>query len=294
MASILKKLEGLGHRIFYLVLQLLGHRAALVLLRGVIGCYVLFSKKIHHTTGHYLSRRFPGQSGLTRWLNTYRNVLSFGQVLVERGWLGMSGNGRLQGTFIGYKKLIGLIDEGKGVILLTGHVGNWQSVLAHLSDLPVPVNALMQYDNEAAAKHYFDLKKKGRRFNLIDAEGEFGGMVDAIGALQRGEIVSIMGDRYIKGSSSTVRFFGDDVRVPDSAYLLAASAGAPVAVVFAAKTGIDTFALRLWDYFYPEYGTRSERGSMMQECSARYFRALEGYLGEYPYQWYNFYDFWKQ
>lgn len=294
MSTLLNQLERLGHWFFYVALKYFGHTGALVLLRCVIFCYVVFSRKIHQNTQYYLVRRFEHQGRLSRWRHTFKNVFSFGQVLVERGWLGLTPNERLSGQLEGKDKILELIKRGNGLILLTGHVGNWQSALAHLDDLPVQVNALMQYDQQAVAKHYFDLQKGKRCFEIIDADSDFGGMIDAVAALKRGEVVTIMGDRFIKGSSSQVGFLGDNVRAPDGAYLLAASAKSPVAVVFAAKTGIDSYHLKLWDYFYPKYNSRPERAEMMQKCSARYFKAMENYLKVYPYQWYNFYNFWKQ
>lgn len=294
MGTLLDRLERLGHWFFYITLRFLGHKTAIVLLWGVIFVYVIFSRKIHQTTRHYLVRRFKEKSAIAYWTHTFKNVFSFGKVLVERGWLGLSRNARLHGKFEGHDKFIELIEEGHGLILLTGHVGNWQSALAHIGDLPVKVNALMQYDQSAAAKHYFDLKGGERSFEIIDVNSEFGGMVDAVAALNRGEIVTIMGDRLVKGSSSEVEFLGAPVQVPDSAYLLAASANAPVAVVFAAKTGLESYHIKVWDYFYPAYNSRSERKEMMKKCSERYFNALEAYLKIYPYQWYNFYNFWNQ
>ncbi len=291
----LARLEQLGHFFFYIALRLFGHRGGRALLVPVVLSYVVFSRKIHGITGHYLQRRFPGESRRTYWRYTYKNILSFGSVLVDRGWLGISRDAALQGEFVGYDRLVELVSRGRGLILLTAHVGNWQSALAHLGGLPVKVHALMQYDQQAAAKHFFDLQGGGRRpFEIIDADGAFGGMIDAAAALGRGEVVTIMGDRYIKGSSSVVEFFGKPVRLPDSAYQLASSVQAPVAVLLAAKTGKISYQLKLWDCFYPTYEKREERDEMLRQCSAHYIKVVEEYLKDYPFQWYNFYDFWKQ
>jgi len=259
----------------------------------VVFSYVLCSRNIRRTVRPYLKRRFPEDSACKCFFHAYSNVLSFGKVLVERGWLGTIKGARLLGETHGYEKIIQEIDKGKGLVLLTAHMGNWQSALAHLGNLPVPVNVLMQYDREAVAKHYFDLNPNKRPFQIIDAEGGFGGMVDSLAALNRGEIVTIMGDRYIKGSSTVVPFLGSKTRLPDSAYMLAASAGAPVAIVFAAQTKSGRYHLKIWDVFYPEYKSRDERGQMLVDCAARFSSAMERYLKCYPYQWYNFYNFWK-
>ncbi len=292
--QIVQQLERLGHWFFFVALRIFGYRGGSFLLAPVIFVYVLFSRKIHRTVKYYLKHRFPGESGWKYWFYTYRNLYSFGHVLVDRGWLGMNENPGFEGDFSDFDTLVELTERKKGVVLLTAHVGNWQSALANLDNLPMKVHALMQYDQQAAAKHYFDINGRGRSFEIIDAEGPFGGMVDASAALQRGEVVTIMGDRFIKGSFSRVDFMGEAVRVPDAAYLLAATTGAPVVVLLAAKTGKKAFQLKIWDYFYPQYENREERGQMLQECAQKYIVAVEKYLKIYPFQWYNFYNFWKQ
>ncbi len=290
-----RNLEALGHWFFYLTMRVFGHRGGYLLLLPVIFCYVLFSRKIHKTVKPYFKRRFPGSGPLQYWICTLKNVYNFGQVLVDRGWLGVNSEAEFQGELVGYDHLLELIEKKKGLVLLTAHVGNWQSALAHLSSLPVKVHALMQYDQHAAAKHYFDIKKDGKKpFEIIDVESPFGGLVDAAAALQRGEVITIMGDRYVKGSFSTVEFLGGSVRIPDAAYILAATAGAPVVVLLSAKTGAKSHQLKVWESFYPSYEDRDKRAEMLQECAQKYLNAIENYLKNYPFQWYNFYDFWEQ
>ena len=292
--TTLRRLEVIGHWFFYVTLRFFGQRGAHVLLVPVVLSYVLCSSKVHRTVRPYLKRRFPGESGFRYFRHTYSNVFSFGKVLVERGWLGTKKSASLEGETQGYEQIVKEINKGKGLVLLTAHMGNWQSALAHLGNLPVPVNALMQYDKDAVSKHYFDLNRTERPFQIIDAEGGFGGMVDSLSALNRGEIVTIMGDRYVKGSSTSVAFLETKTRIPDSAYMLAASAGAPVAIVFAAQTDTGRYQLKVWDIFNPEYKSRDERGQMLVECAGKFSNAMEKYLKLHPYQWYNFFNFWKQ
>lgn len=287
-------LEKIGHFFFYVVLKLFGLRCAYLLLHPVVFTYVLFSRKIHAVTSPYLKKRFPDKNQLQLFFSTYRNIYSFGQVLIDRAWLGLNNSATLQGTIIGQDQLLEAISLGKGAILLTAHVGNWQTAMAHLDILPVKVHALMQYDQYAAAKHYFDLGKKERQFNIIDAQGPFGGLIDATGALQRGEVVTIMADRYTKGSTKTVDFLGKKVRLPDAAYTLAACVGSPVVIFLAAKTGLKEYELKVWDIFYPEFKDRDTRHAVLTDSCQFFSRSLENYLKQYPYQWYNFFDIWQQ
>lgn len=291
---LLQKLEALGHWFFYVTMRLFGHRGGRILLAPVVFTYVVFSRKVHRTVRNYLVHRFPGERDWQYFLYTFKNIYAFGNVLVDRGWLGVRADASFAGELIGYETIHELVEKGKGVVLLTAHVGNWQTALAHLDALPVTVHALMQYDRQTVAKHYFDLKGGERPFEIINVDGPFGGMVDASAALQRGEIITIMGDRFIKGSYSRVDFYGESVRLPDAAYVLAAISGAPVVVLLAAKTGGRTYQLKVWDHFYPEYTSRDEREPMLRKCAERYISSIEDYLKNYPFQWYNFYNFWEQ
>ncbi len=292
--NIKGRLESLGHDCFYLTLRVFGQGGAYVLLLPVIFIYVLFSVKIHKTTAPYISRRFPEHGWFARRLDTFQIVLSFGKVLVDRGWLGLSTTATFNGVLEGREKLLPLVADGQGLVLLTAHVGNWQTAMSRICDFGVPVNSLMHYEQEAVAKHYFDLRNEPVPFKIINSEGFMGGLVESTAALQRGEIVTIMGDRYTGGPFAETEFLGDHVRLPAAAYSLAAATGSPVAVMLAAKTGRKNYRLKIWNIFFPEPTERDDRQTGLSRWAALFAGSVEEYLQEHPFQWYNFYDFWSQ
>ncbi|PXF52839.1 MAG: hypothetical protein C4B57_10660, partial [Deltaproteobacteria bacterium] len=149
--AVLKRLEAFGHGIFYLTLRIAGQPGAYALLVPVVLTYVSASRRIHRLTSPYLRRRFPKHNLIERWWDTFRICHSFGQILVDRAWLGLNRSARLHGSLDGWDTILGLIEQGKGLVLLTAHVGNWQAALAHLKDLPVPVHALMHYEEEVSS-----------------------------------------------------------------------------------------------------------------------------------------------
>ena len=292
--GVKKRLEACGHAFFYTMLFCFGQTGAYLFLWPVIGSYILGSRRIHHLVMPYLKRRFPGQGWWQSRVAAFKIVHSFGKVLVDRAWLGLKQSAALNGTFAGEEQVCEVLNQGRGVVLLIAHVGNWQSALAHISRLPVKVHSLMQYEQEAVAKHYFDLGNGTCPFNIIRSDGFLGGMVECTAALQRGEVVTIMGDRYAGGPHVTVDFFDSPVRLPVGAYSLAAATGAAVVVLFAAKTGKTGYELRVWDLFTIHHGDRDEKRAEMGRAAKRFVNCLERYLEQYPYQWYNFFDFWKQ
>ena len=293
MKKTKKRLEALGHGIFYLFILAGGQRLAYLMLFPVVMVYVIASRRIHRRCAPYLRRRFPEAGRLARFFHAYRLVLSFARVLVDRAWLGLRRNAALEGELAGAADLVRALEEGRGLVLVTAHVGNWQTAFSGVDRLcpGVRINSLMHYAGEEAARHFFGLKGSPPPFNIIRNDGFMGGMVEATAALSRGEVVMVMADRWVGGPAVETGFLGDAARFPVSPYALAVATGAPVAVLFAAKTGMRSCSLRVYDLFRPERG-RGRGADRFAAAAARFARALERYLGRHPYQWYNFFDFW--
>jgi predicted LPLAT superfamily acyltransferase len=288
-----KKLEFLGHSFFYLTLFISGQTGAYLFLYPIIFVYVSFSRRIRLTTADYLKKRFPSHTPYELWLDTFKLVISFSRVLVDRAWLSINKNASLDYTFTGRDSLNHEVAKGKGLVLLIAHVGNWQIAMGQLPELNSRVHALMHQDAAEISNFYFDRQGK-RNFTVINTEGFMGGMIEATTALQKGEIVTIMGDRYLKGPSSKAIFMNTPVNLPTSAYSLAAATGAPVAILLAAKKNKKEYQLKVWDIFSPEYTDRDSRQEIIDHYTKRFAKILEEYLDHFPYQWYNFYNFWKQ
>ncbi len=287
-----KRLEWLGHLFFYIMLRIGGQFLAYLFLYPVIFFYVLFSSKIHKNASPYFRRRFPNHGWLRLRVDVFNNVLSFGKILVDRGWMGLNPDVELTGSFTDSEKLREIIRKKKGVVVLLAHVGNWQTSLVRLQALDVDVHALMEFDVERVSKHFFELRGE-TPFNIIDVHGFMGGMIEATTALQQGGLVMMMADRMHKGRAEKVDFLGAQVRFPVAAYHLAATAGAPVVILFSAKTGKKTYAMGLWDIMYPGQKGKN-REDELKECADRFSTALERFVEQYPYQWYNFFDIWQQ
>lgn len=289
---ILRNLEKLGHLFFYGVLLVGGQRSAYFFLYPIIFVYVLCSRRIHRQTRPYLQKRFPQHTGSGLWRDTFYNVLEFGRILVDRGWMGLKKSSGIKGTFENSEQLLNLIKGDKGVVVLLAHVGNWQTGFADLGRLETKVHSLMEYDPDTVSKHYFDLGGK-RNFSIIDARGFMGGMVEAATVLQRGEMVLIMADRYVAGPDMEAEFLGEKIRLPLAPFALAARTGASIGVLLAAKTGRKTYELRIWDIMETDPETRAD-AKVLQAYGERYVAALEKYVQKYPYQWFNFYDLWRR
>jgi predicted LPLAT superfamily acyltransferase len=112
--------------------------------------------------------------------------------------------------------------------------------------------------------------------------------------LERGEIVGLLGDRALK-SDRTVRcdFLGAPAGFPQGPLLLASILKAPVVLFFGLYLGGRRYALH-FEAFADELDIgRRDRGTRLRPWIARYAGRLEHYCRLAPYNWFNFYDFWR-
>lgn len=281
------------HRFFYGLIRLGGLPAAYAFLRLVVAYYTLLRPDQRRKGLHYLRRRFPQAKGWELLRHSYRHSLALGQVLIDRAVVGILGPGELDVSFPAGPQLKALLERGKGLILMTAHVGCWQVAMAALGELETPVNLLMRRDDGDIDRLVFEHRGVEHPCRIIDPEGELGGALEMIAALKRGEVLSVMGDRLLGSDRNGLAadFLGGPVLFPFSAYKLASATGAPIAVLLSRKLGPRAYALDLAQVIEvpPGLGRGGER---FAPYVAQVARCLEEYAESNPYQFFNFFDLW--
>ncbi len=282
------------HRFFYLLIRLGGRWAAYLVLYFIIFYYMLLRPDQRKKSEYYLRRRFPDSGPVRRWWQSYRMSLELGKVLIDRAAVGILGPEVLSVTLQGREELLELVGEGRGLILMMSHVGCWQVAMAALRCLETPVNLLIQQEEGDVDRHFFEHSGTGSPFHIIDPRGYLGGTLEMMGALKKGEVLSVMGDRMLGSdrSSVPVRFLGDEMQVNFSSYKIASATGAPIAVLFSRKTGPSSYELQVSGVIrVPADLGRSKEAYL--PYAQLFARLLEEYTVKNPFQFFNFYDMWN-
>jgi predicted LPLAT superfamily acyltransferase len=282
------------HNIFYFLIRYGGRGASYALLNCVAVYYTLFRPAIRKKAGYYLARRFKTRNPLTRLLHCYRIYVDLGKVLIDRATIGIKGVGSIDIVSRNLDKLLVLIREGHGLILLTAHVGCWQIAMAQLRSLNTPVSLLLHREEGDVDLHYFEHNGVSVPFRIIDPLGYMGGVLEMMDVLRKGEVVSIMGDRVFGSDKNTVsvNFLGGKVRFPFSAFKLASATGAPIAVHLSCKSGPDSYKFMLEKTIRVPAGL-SKKEEALRPYVAQFAEALESYTQRYPYQFFNFFNMWE-
>ncbi|NQU44958.1 hypothetical protein HQ520_16855 [bacterium] len=280
-----------GYGFFHILVRLLGVTPAYVFLAFLIPYYVLFRPKARRAAMPYLNRRFPERGGIWRFFAAFVYFYKFGQVLIDQGAMGILGPGAFRVEFPDEEELYRRAGSGKGLVLLTSHVGAWQAAMVNMRALPVPVHFQFLRQGHTEGRHFFDLAGESAQFRIVDPTGFLGGMVQMTNALHAGECVSVMGDRAWGGRTLDSEFLREKAPFPIGGYHMALSTGADLVALLTVRTG--KLAYRIESHYLTDaLEAGLPRDEAQRALLARYIEKMEQYVDKHPFMWFNFFDFW--
>ncbi|MFW5927493.1 MAG: hypothetical protein ACOCSR_05515, partial [Wenzhouxiangella sp.] len=115
-------------------------------------------------------------------------------------------------------------------------------------------------------------------------------------ALSEGSMVAMLADRtYRNESAARVDFLGRPAWLPLAPLAIAATLDAPVFLVFGLYEGGRRYRLVFEPLERPGQvgGNRRQKRAGLNQWVAEYAKRLEYHACRYPYNWFNFYDFWN-
>jgi len=278
----------IGYGIFIWLLKTGGLTPAYFLLRFVSWYYILFVPAA--TVPLKLLYKKLGFSDKKIKTTIRNNIYVFGQSIIDK----IVVMGGLKHKFTvdrtGGHYLNELADGGKGGILVSAHLGNYELAGHLLQRLDTIINIVM-YDGEAEqVKQYLDKVTGPKTFNIIYIRENLSHIYEMSAALQRNELICLHADRYVEGNRIIEHdFLGSRAKFPLGPFILASKLKAPVCFVFAFKQS--KYKYHFYGHTPKIYDGRGMEGA--QKMLEDYIVLLEEKVRQYPEQWFNYYDFWK-
>ena len=178
---------------------------------------------------------------------------------------------------------------GKGVIALTGHVGNFELLAAWFS--------LRGYAVSVIGRELYDprldqLLVKNRKSVGVENIPTTAGVKPIIKALKAGRALGVLGDQ----DSSRVRgvfvdFFGRPARTPVGPILLPYKTGSPIIPMAIVRKGKNRYRIIVKPEIKLAFSDDREKDVV--EVTQRCTEVLESIIREYPDQWLWMHDRWK-
>lgn len=279
-----------GYKIFVWLLRNAGLKPAYALLHFVTVYYRLFVPAAINPLKDLYSKRLGYNKSDTNKL-VKKNLLVFGQTLIDKIAVLAGVGDRLSFTHEGVENIEQIVKDGKGGILLSAHLGNWEVAGHLLKRVEAPINIVM-YDGEAEQiKEYMEQFDSKRSFNIIFIKDDLSHIYEMSAALNRNELICLHGDRFRPGNRTMIHeFLGEEAQFPAGPFILASKLKAPVCFVFAFKE--TNFQYHFYAFPGKVYEGRGTQG--MEVMLNDYTKLVETMLKKYPAQWFNYFDFWKK
>jgi KDO2-lipid IV(A) lauroyltransferase len=188
-------------------------------------------------------------------------------------------------------------EKGKGIILLTGHFGNWEvSTVAGIGQFP-QFKGLLHFVRRPLNPQWLNdfITARFRRagFGTIAKRGSLDRILDL---LEKGEVIVYVFDQHAgdgtgKGDGIVVDFFGHPAGTFKSPAIIAMSSGAPVIPVSSWREPDGTHVLRFEEPLPPI--EHENVGEAIRQNTRAYNAALERMLLRHPEQWIWMHARWK-
>ena len=180
----------------------------------------------------------------------------------------------------GWDAIEGGMRGGRGIILVTGHLGNWELGGAYLAARGIPVDAIVRH----MANPLFDRYLNMTRANLgVRVMYDDQAVRQTPRALRDGRLVAFLADQGVRGLASTfVPFFGRPAKTPRGPAVFALRLDAPIVFGAAIRQPDGRYHLG----FEPIEVTRTgDREQDTDDIVARYTAALERWVRIAPEQY---------
>jgi KDO2-lipid IV(A) lauroyltransferase len=208
---------------------------------------------------------------------------NYARYLVDYGrfrWAPRDGFDGVITALEGGEHLQAALGPGRGLILVTGHIGNWELGGVFFGHRGVKVNVVTLPD----ASRQIDAIRDGYRgqysVRTIVLDGSPFASLEMVTALKRGEMVAMLVDRWAGAEGVPTTFLGGMHRLPRGPFVLSRVTGAPVLPAFVVRDGASYRGIVEPPFVVEDddFGPYAERLS----------RTLEGVIRRYPEQWYYF------
>ncbi len=270
----------------------LGRPAGRLLLYPITAYFLLFLPAARRASRAYLARVLGRPARLR---DLFRHIHTFAATILDRVYFLTGRQDRFDIELNGVELLHEQLGRGRGCLLLGSHLGSFEVLRCLAETIPDLCVRPMMYKQNA--------EKTNRVLNALNPQiasrvipiGEPDSLFQVQEALERGEMVGILGDRVGRDEKSIdCSFLGAPAPFPPGPLLLAGLLEVPVVQFFGLYLGGRRYRIH-FELLTPGFRlARETRRQQLAEWTQRYAGRLEHYCRQAPFNWFNFFDFWDE
>lgn len=273
-----------------------GRPAARLVLHPIALYFLVANGKARRASRMYLSRVL-GRTA--RWTDAYRHIHCFAATILDRVYFLQERHGQFQISDRGAEHLLAPLARGEGVMLVGAHFGSFEALRASAHAGGARVAMLMYEENARLINATLAAIAPKARLRTI-ALGRPGAMLALRQWLDEGGLAGLLADRTLPGSSErartqTIDFLGKPACFSDGPFRLAAMLRRQMVFMVGIYQGGNRYDLRFVELadFRPDAPTGGlDIDARIRQAMHRYVALIEAQCREWPYNWFNFFDFW--
>ncbi len=269
----------------------MGRRVARLFLYPICLYFLLFAGEARAASKKYLRKVLGREPHVS---DGFRHIHTFASTILDRVFL-------LNGCFDKFDVRVhmdeasrALIARKQGCILLGAHLGSFEILRAYANETEGPPASVVMYEENARKLNSVLKAINPDLTQQVIALGKVDSMLKVEQALTRGEFIGILADRGLEeGSASVVcDFLGEPARFPSGPLRMAYMLKSPVSLMVGVYRGGNRYDLYLEEL--ADMGNAGlPRNELIRQAQQRYVARIEHHCRNAPYNWFNFYDFWK-
>ena len=269
----------------------LGRPLARVVLAATSLYFLLFAAAARHASRAYLQRALGRPPRLAE---LFRHFHSFASCIHDRVYLLNDRFDLFAIEVYGEAAINEVLAAGRGAFLMGAHLGSFELVRAVGRRQPGLRVAMVMYQENAHKINAALAAINPTAVQDIIPLGQLDSMLQVHARLDEGMVLGVLGDRTL-GQEPTLAlpFLGQAAPFPLGPMRLAAILKRPVLFMSGLYLGGNRYAIhfeRLADFTDI---AREERDAAIRQAVAAYAECLERHCRAAPFNWFNFFDFWR-
>lgn len=273
----------------------LGRGPSRVVLFGIAAYFLAFAPTARRMSRAYLKRALQLDSPQrVPWTSMYRHFICFASVIHDRIYL-INDRHELFDIRVHNQALIDdLVARGEGAFLIGAHLGSFEVLRAVGRRQPGLRIAMAMYEENARKINAALTAINPAAQQDVVALGRIDSMIQVHDLLAQGTVVGMLGDRSLRNDDTRqIDFLGESAALPLGPFRLAAIMKRPVLFMTGLYRGANRYDIHFETL--ADFSAVPPRGRTLavQAAMTRYAALLEQHCRAAPYNWFNFFDFWR-
>ena len=191
-------------------------------------------------------------------------------------------------TSKGFDNLIEAYNRKKGVIVVSGHFGNWEMAGEFIASKRIRVGAIVKRQRNPYVNNYIENRRVGSKIHIIYKKRSFRGIVKE---LKQGSAIAFLSDQAANKQGIKLNFLGREASVNIGAAKLALKFSIPIVFCYSLRENDNSLSFHFHKPIYIEELDENQKNIKFITQSLNL--EIENIVKKHPENWFWVHKRWK-